>query len=115
MRFTLAFLIALIVALAAVGSAAGSTSAGGAATRPAGCGDRGDTGEFLARFTHRHDITCKRAKVIEEGAARAGAELCQQTGTYHAWTVTYNGPFPAFSWRYTRGDKSFIFSAQGGC
>jgi hypothetical protein len=115
MRFTVTLLAALIVALFAVGSAAASTPVGGEATRALGCGDRGDGGEFLARFTHRHDITCKRAKEIEEGAARAGAELCQQTGIYHAWTVTYLGPYPAFDWEYTRGAKSFIFSAQGGC
>jgi hypothetical protein len=115
MRFTVAVLATLIVALFAVGAAAGSTPAGGEATRAAGCGDRSDEGDFLSRITHRHDISCKRAKEIEQGAARAGAQLCQQTAAYHAWTVTYTGPFPAFDWKFTRGVKSFEYSEQGGC
>jgi hypothetical protein len=115
MRFTVAVLATLIVALFAVGSAAASGQVGGGAPRPAGCGDRSDEGDFLSRITHRHDISCDRAKAIEQGAARAGAQLCAQTATYHAWTVTYVGPFPAFDWKFTRGAKSFVYSEQGGC
>jgi hypothetical protein len=114
MRFTVAVLAALIVALFAVGSAAGGTPVGHVATRAAACGDRVE-GEYLSRITHRHGITCKRAKRVERRAARAGDELCQQTTTFHAWTVTYAGPFPAFSWDFQRGEKSFHFDAQGGC
>jgi hypothetical protein len=115
MRLTITFLAALIVAMFAVGTAAGSAPVGDAATRAAGCGYRSDDGEFLARITHRHDISCDRAKKIEHGAARAGAQLCEQTTAYHAWTVTYAGPFPAFHWKFTRGAKSFEYSEQGGC
>jgi hypothetical protein len=115
MRFTVAVLATLIVTLFAVGSATGSTQASGEATRVAGCGYRSDEGEFLSRITHRHDITCKRAKAIEKGAALAGDQVCQQTTAYHAWTVTYIGPFPGFDWKFTRGAKSFEYSEQGGC
>jgi hypothetical protein len=115
MRFTIAFLAALIITVFAVGPAAGNTSRGHDAKRAAGCGYRSDEGEFLAQITHRHDVKCKRAKEIEGNAARAGAQLCQQTGSYHAWTVTYVGPYPAFHWKFTRGAKSFEYSEQGGC
>jgi hypothetical protein len=115
MRFTVAALAALIVALFAAGSAAGGTPVGHVATRAAACGDRGIDGEYLSRITHRHGITCKRAKRVERRAARAGDQLCQQTTTFHAWTVTYAGPFPAFSWDFQRGDKSFHYDEQGGC
>lgn len=115
MRFTAPLLTALVIGLFAVSSAVGSTSVGDDATRAAGCGYRSDEGEFLAQITHRHDVKCKRAKEIEGGAARAGAQLCQQTGIYHAWTVTYAGPYPAFHWKFTRGAKSFEYSEQGGC
>jgi hypothetical protein len=115
MRFTTAFLAAVIIAVFAVTSASGSSSGGGEVNRAAGCGYRSDEGEFLAQITHRHDVKCSRAKYIESSAALAGAELCQQTAVYHAWTVTYLGPYPAFHWKYTRGAKSFEFSAQGGC
>jgi hypothetical protein len=114
-RFTVALLTALIVALFAVGPAAGSSAAGGEATRAAACGFQTNEGDYLSRFTHRHDITCKRAMQIERGAARAGTQLCQQTAAYHAWTVTYLGPFPAFDWKFTRGAKSFQYAEQGGC
>jgi hypothetical protein len=114
-RFTVALLTALIVALFAVGPAAGSTSVAGEATRAAPCGYRTPEGDYLSSITHRHDITCERAKQIERGAARAGDQLCQQTATYHAWTVTYIGPFPAFDWKFTRGAKSFEYAEQGGC
>jgi hypothetical protein len=115
MRSTVTFLITLIVALFAVGSAAGSTSARGEAPRAAPCGYLSDEGDYLSRITHRHDVSCKRAKQIEQGAARAGDQLCQQTAAYHAWTVTYIGPFPGFDWKFTRGAKSFEYAEQGGC